>query len=159
MIQKCLQGEPLPVYGDGTNVRDWLYVVDHCEAIDVVVRGAQVGETYLIGGHNEWRNIDIVHLLCDLIDEMRPREGSRRDLVTFVKDRPGHDHRYAIDAGRIASNLGWKPHETFETGIRKTIAWYLEHQEWVDRILTGKYRLERLGLNTERQCRSSVIPS
>jgi dTDP-glucose 4,6-dehydratase len=150
IIRNALAGKSLPVYGDGKNVRDWLYVADHCRAIDTVVRKAAVGQTYNIGGHNEWANIDIVHLICDLLDELRPRAGQpkRRTLVTFVKDRPGHDRRYAIDAGRIQRDLGWVPAETFATGLRKTVQWYLDHQEWVERVTSGKYRGERLGAAT-----------
>jgi dTDP-glucose 4,6-dehydratase len=127
MIAHALSGEPLPVYGDGRNIRDWLYVEDHCRAIDLIVRCGATGSTYNIGGGNEWANIDIVHLICDLIDEAAPRPGlpSRRSLITFVTDRPGHDRRYAIDSSRIERELGWRPAESFETGIRKTIAWYL----------------------------------
>lgn len=145
MISKALRQEALPVYGDGQNIRDWLYVTDHCVAIDRVVRAAKTGSTYLIGGHNEWKNLDIVHTLCDLVDELRPAAASRRELVTFVKDRPGHDDRYAIDASRIQKDLGWTPAETFETGIRKTVQWYLDNQAWTGAILDGTYKLERLG--------------
>jgi dTDP-glucose 4,6-dehydratase len=147
IIANALAGKPLPVYGDGKNIRDWLYVDDHCRAIDLIIRRGANGRTYNVGGHNEWTNIDIVHLICDLLDEQRPRPTltSRRELVTFVKDRPGHDHRYAIDASRIERDLGWRPHETFITGLRKTIDWYLSHQEWVTDIVSGRYRMERLG--------------
>jgi len=148
IIRNALAGKALPVYGDGKNVRDWLYVMDHCRAIDVVVRKAAVGSTYNIGGHNEWANIDIVHLICDTLDEMRPRPGQpgRRSLITFVKDRPGHDRRYAIDAGKIQRDLGWVPAETFATGLRKTVQWYLDNQTWVERVTSGSYRGERLGV-------------
>lgn len=147
MIASALQSKPLPVYGDGKNIRDWLYVEDHCRAVDHVIRLGEVGSTYNIGGHNEWTNISIVHLLCDLLDEMKPRgaSGSYRNLITFVKDRPGHDRRYAIDAGKIQRELGWVPQETFNTGLRKTISWYLENQNWVESIMSGKYKGERLG--------------
>jgi dTDP-glucose 4,6-dehydratase len=141
MILNALNGKPLPVYGDGLNVRDWLYVEDHCEAIATVLQRGKTGETYNIGGWNEKRNIDIVHLICDILDELAgPRESSRRSLVTFVKDRPGHDRRYAMDARKIERELGWRPKETFETGIRKTVRWYLENQEWVRNVTTGDYR-------------------
>ncbi|HEY3322930.1 MAG TPA: dTDP-glucose 4,6-dehydratase [Planctomycetota bacterium] len=146
MIMNCLSGKPLPVYGDGKNVRDWLYVEDHCRAIDLVIRRAEVGTTYNIGGHNECANIDIVQRLCDLVDELRPQAESRRKLITFVKDRPGHDRRYAIDAGLIERELGWTPKETFATGLRKTVQWYLDRQDWVSEITSGRYRGERLGL-------------
>lgn len=147
MIANALSEKPLPVYGDGRNVRDWLYVDDHCRAIDVVIRRGAPGCTYNVGGHNEWANIDIVHLICDLLDELRPRpgKGSRRELVTFVKDRPGHDRRYAIDASLIDRELGWRPCETFATGLRKTVEWYLDNQRWVADVTSGRYRMERLG--------------
>ncbi|MFQ5329114.1 MAG: dTDP-glucose 4,6-dehydratase [Thermodesulfobacteriota bacterium] len=150
MIINCLQGKPLPVYGDGLNIRDWLYVADHCRAIDAVIQGGRMGETYNIGGCNEWKNINIVHLLCDLVDEMVakdnklksafPLKGSRRELITFVKDRPGHDQRYAIDCTKLEKELGWQPVETFETGIGKTIKWYIENMPWWERITSGAYR-------------------
>lgn len=148
MIAKALAHEPLPVYGDGSNVRDWLYVEDHCRAIDAILRLAEPGTTYNVGGHNEWRNLDIVHLLCDTLEEIRPSglDGGYRSLITFVSDRPGHDQRYAIDASRIGCELGWTPQETFQTGLRKTIQWYLDHQDWVQNIVSGGYRVERLGL-------------
>ena len=148
MIANALAARPLPVYGDGRNVRDWLYVDDHCRAIDLVIRRGAPGCTYNIGGHNEWANIDIVHLVCDLLDELRPVSGSRRRLITFVKDRPGHDRRYAIDASRIDRDLGWRPRETFATGLRATVDWYLANQAWVADITSGRYRLERLGTAT-----------
>lgn len=125
VICSCLQGQPVPLYGDGGNIRDWLYVEDHCRGIDVVLRHAPTGETYNIGGRNEWRNIDICKLICKLMDEFRPEGRPHAKLITFVKDRPGHDWRYAIDLRKIASDFGWSPQETFETGIRKTILWYL----------------------------------
>ncbi len=141
MIFNALNGKPLPVYGDGLNVRDWLYVEDHCEAIATVLKHGKPGETYNIGGWNEKKNIDIVHLICDLVDELAgPRGAPRRNLVTFVKDRPGHDRRYAMDARKIERELGWRPKETFETGIRKTVRWYLDNQEWVQGVNTGNYR-------------------
>lgn len=141
MILNARDGKALPVYGDGRNVRDWLYVEDHCEAIGTVLRRGAPGETYNIGGWNEKPNIEIVHMICDLVDEMTPRaSGSRRDLITYVKDRPGHDRRYAMDARKIERELGWKPKATFETGIRKTVRWYLENEGWVRDVTSGSYR-------------------
>jgi dTDP-glucose 4,6-dehydratase len=141
MILNALEGKPLPVYGDGQNVRDWLYVDDHCEAIATVLDRGRPGETYNIGGSNEQRNLEIVETICDVVDEMAPRlDASRRGLVTFVKDRPGHDRRYAMDARKIERELGWRPKETFETGIRKTIRWYLENEGWVRDVTSGSYR-------------------
>jgi dTDP-glucose 4,6-dehydratase len=141
IILNARDGKPLPVYGDGQNVRDWLYVDDHCEAISTVLTRGRVGQTYNIGGWNEKRNIDIVETICDIVDEMAGTRGSpRRSLVTFVKDRPGHDRRYAMDATKIERELGWRPKETFETGIRKTVRWYLEHEEWVHDVTSGSYR-------------------
>ena len=148
MIINCLHGKPLPVYGQGENVRDWLYVRDHCEAIHTVLTSGTVGETYNIGGNNEIRNIDVVTTICDLLNEITPSENgsSYADLITYVKDRPGHDFRYAIDAGKIQNNLGWSPKESFETGIRKTIHWYLDNQDWWRAIQDNTYRQERLGV-------------
>jgi dTDP-glucose 4,6-dehydratase len=141
VILNARDGKPLPVYGDGQNVRDWLYVVDHCEAIATVLARGRVGQTYNIGGWNEKRNIHIVETICDIVDEMAGSRGSpRRNLITFVKDRPGHDRRYAMDATKIERELGWRPAETFESGIRKTIQWYLEHEEWVRNVTSGGYR-------------------
>lgn len=141
MILNARDGKPLPVYGDGKNVRDWLYVEDHCEAIATVLQRGQPGATYNIGGWNEKPNIEIVQTICDLVDEIAPREaGSRRDLITFVKDRPGHDRRYAIDARKIDRDLGWKPKATFESGISKTVRWYLENEDWVRNVTSGSYR-------------------
>jgi len=140
MILNARDGKPLPVYGDGKNVRDWLYVEDHCEAIATVLRLGKPAETYNIGGWNEKPNIEIVQSICDLVDEMSPRPGSRRELITYVKDRPGHDRRYAMDAGKIERELGWKPKETFETGLRKTVRWYLENEAWVRDVTSGAYR-------------------
>ena len=141
MILNARDGKPLPVYGDGKNVRDWLYVADHCEAIARVLRQGSIGQTYNIGGGNEKPNIEIVHTICDLVDEMAPRlKSPRRDLIHFVKDRPGHDRRYAMNASKIERELGWKPKETFESGIRKTVHWYLEHDEWVRDVTSGGYR-------------------
>jgi dTDP-glucose 4,6-dehydratase len=141
MILNARDRKPLPVYGDGQNVRDWLYVEDHCAAIATVLAQGRVGETYNIGGWNEKPNLDIVHLICDLVDEVEgSRRSSRRELVTFVKDRPGHDRRYAMNAGKIERELGWRPLETFETGIRKTVLWYLENTAWVKDVTSGSYR-------------------
>ncbi len=141
MILNARDGKPLPVYGDGKNVRDWLYVEDHCDAISNVLRDGLPGETYNVGGWNEKPNIEIVETICDLLDEMAPRTGgSRRALVTFVKDRPGHDRRYAMDARKIERELGWKPKATFESGIRKTVRWYLENGDWVRNVTSGSYR-------------------
>jgi dTDP-glucose 4,6-dehydratase len=141
MILNARDGKPLPVYGDGQNVRDWLYVEDHCEAIAAVFARGRVGETYNIGGWNEKPNIDIVETICDIVDEMAGRRGApRRGLITYVKDRPGHDRRYAMDARKIERELGWRPLETFESGIRKTIRWYLENEEWVRDVTSGSYR-------------------
>lgn len=147
IIHKALRGEALPVYGDGKNVRDWLYVGDHCAAISRVLDAGRVGETYNVGGNAEKRNIDVVEAVCDLLDERQPlRDGRpRRSLITFVKDRPGHDRRYAIDASKLKSELGWSPSKTFETGIQATVDWYIENAAWVERVLDGSYRLERLG--------------
>jgi dTDP-glucose 4,6-dehydratase len=141
MILNARDGKPLPVYGDGKNVRDWLYVEDHCTAIATVLRGGKPGETYNIGGWNEKPNMEIVETICDLVDEIAPRaKGSRRELITFVKDRPGHDRRYAMDARKIERELGWKPKETFDTGIRQTVRWYLENEPWVRDVTSGSYR-------------------
>ena len=148
MIINCIQGNPLPVYGKGENVRDWLFVGDHCDAINTVLAKGEMGETYNIGGNNEIKNIDVVTIICSLLDEISPREdgSSYSDLITFVKDRPGHDFRYAIDAGKIQNDLGWSPNESFETGIRKTIHWYLDNQNWWKAIQDNNYRQERLGV-------------
>ena len=141
MILNARDRKPLPVYGDGLNVRDWIYVADHCEAIALVLARGTPGETYNVGGWNEKPNLEIVHAVCDIVDEMAPRAGgSRRELITFVKDRPGHDRRYAMDAQKIERELGWRPKETFETGIRKTVRWYLENEVWVRDVTSGSYR-------------------
>jgi dTDP-glucose 4,6-dehydratase len=142
VIVNALAGKPLPVYGDGQQIRDWLYVRDHCSAIRRVLEAGRLGETYNIGGWNEKPNLDIVRTICGLLDELRPRTGggSYQEQIAFVKDRPGHDRRYAIDARKIERELGWRPVETFETGIRKTVQWYLEHPEWVARVQSGAYR-------------------
>jgi dTDP-glucose 4,6-dehydratase len=141
MILNARDGKPLPVYGDGKNVRDWLYVEDHCQAIATVLHRGGPGETYNIGGWNEKPNIEIVQTICDLVDEMAPRKGpSRRELIAYVKDRPGHDRRYAMDASKIERELGWRPKETLESGLRKTVGWYLENQDWVADVTSGSYR-------------------
>ncbi len=141
VILNARDGKALPVYGDGQNVRDWLYVEDHCEAIAQVLARGRVGQTYNVGGWNEKRNIEIVETICDLVDEMAGSRGvPRRELITFVKDRPGHDRRYAMDATKIERELGWRPLETFESGIRKTVRWYLENEEWVRDVTSGGYR-------------------
>lgn len=146
IIHNALAGKPLPIYGDGLQIRDWLYVSDHCSAICRVLEDGKAGEVYNIGGLNEKTNIEIVHTLCDILDELRPLESvdgkasSYRDLISYVKDRPGHDRRYAIDAKKIEQELGWLPSETFETGIRKTVGWYLDNQDWVEQIISGEYR-------------------
>ena len=142
MILNALEGKPLPVYGDGKNVRDWLFVEDHCAAIRTVLERGRIGETYNIGGNSERANIDVVGTICDLVDEMRPEpdRAPRRNLITYVTDRPGHDRRYAIDATKITRELGWQPAEQFESGLRKTVRWYLENTAWVDSVRTGAYR-------------------
>lgn len=147
VILKCLRGESIPVYGKGENVRDWLYVADHCEALTTVLENGQPGETYNIGGNNERSNLDLVKMLCRLLDDLHPSKtlGSYAELITFVSDRPGHDLRYAINASKIKNELGWEPKEDFESGFLKTVKWYLENQSWWERILSGDYQLERLG--------------
>ena len=141
MIANALAGKPLPVYGDGQNVRDWLYVGDHCSAIRRVLEAGRVGEVYNVGGNAEKKNLDVVKVLCATLDAARPRaSGSYADLVTFVKDRPGHDRRYAIDARKIRGELGWSPAETFDTGLARTVRWYLDNAEWVARVQSGAYR-------------------
>ena len=141
-ILKALQGKDLTIYGDGQQVRDWLYVIDHCKGIAQVLDKGTVGETYNIGGWNEKTNLEVVYTICDLLDELKPREDNKpyREQITFVKDRPGHDRRYAIDAIKISNELGWKPEETFESGIRKTVKWYLDNQEWLDNVQSGEYQ-------------------
>jgi dTDP-glucose 4,6-dehydratase len=142
MIVNALAGKPLPVYGDGQQIRDWLYVKDHCAAIRVVLDRGRVGETYNVGGWNEKANLDIVHAVCALLDEMQPRSDAKpyAEQISFVTDRPGHDRRYAIDARKISEELGWKPAETFETGLRKTVRWYLDNPQWVQEVQSGAYR-------------------
>jgi dTDP-glucose 4,6-dehydratase len=147
VIARALRGEPLPVYGDGRNVRDWLFVGDHCTAIRRVLESGRAGETYNVGGNAERENIEVVRTICRLLDAKRPLHDGRprESLITYVTDRPGHDRRYAIDASKIERELGWTPTVTFEQGIEQTVDWYLEHQPWVDRVLDGSYRLERIG--------------
>ena len=142
MILNALNGKPLPIYGDGQNVRDWLYVTDHCSAIRRVLEAGQLGETYNVGGWNEKANIDVVNTILGILDELQPRADGKsyREQITYVKDRPGHDRRYAIDARKLERELGWKPAETFETGIRKTVQWYLDHPQWIDNVTSGAYR-------------------
>jgi len=141
MILNALEEKPLPVYGQGLNVRDWLYVEDHCRAILTIMQKGKRGETYNVGGRCEKQNIEVVETICDILDDIRTlgRRRTRRDLITFVKDRPGHDLRYAIDCSKLEQDLGWKPQESFETGIRRTIRWFLENQEWVNRVRSGEY--------------------
>lgn len=149
MIRNASAGRPLPVYGEGANVRDWLHVEDHCRALDLVVRRGKPGRTYNVGGHGERTNLEVVHAICDLVDELQPRaDGSRRDLVEFVTDRPGHDLRYAIDPARITDELGWVPTHDFESGLRATVQWYLEHEAWCDEVTRDRYDGQRLGLET-----------
>ncbi|HZK56310.1 MAG TPA: dTDP-glucose 4,6-dehydratase [Desulfosporosinus sp.] len=151
MILNALEGKSLPVYGDGQNIRDWLYVLDHCSALKTVIERGNIGETYNIGGNTEKSNLDVVHTLCDLLDEFSPRSDgvSYRQQIAFVKDRPGHDQRYAIDSTKLQTTLHWQPEETFATGLRKTVQWYLENGVWCQRVCDGSYRRERLGLESE----------
>jgi dTDP-glucose 4,6-dehydratase len=142
----ALEGKPVPVYGDGSNVRDWLYVDDHARALQLIAEQGRVGESYNVGGHNERTNLDVARKICALVDEFAPDAQGRERLITFVGDRPGHDLRYAIDASKIERELGWTPRETFETGLRKTVIWYLENRGWWQRIRSGVYRGERLGV-------------
>ena len=139
IIANALAGKPLPIYGDGMQVRDWLYVSDHCSASRTVLAEGRPGEVYNVGGWNEMANLDVVHTLCDMLDRMAPKEGSYRQQITYVTDRPGHDRRYAIDAGKLERELGWRPAETFETGIMKTVQWYLANQQWVADVQSGAY--------------------
>ncbi|WP_447045829.1 dTDP-glucose 4,6-dehydratase [Vreelandella sp. H-I2] len=154
VILNALEGKALPVYGKGEQIRDWLFVEDHARALYTVVSEGEIGETYNIGGHNEKQNIDVVHTICDLLQELvPPTEGvgitHYRELITFVTDRPGHDLRYAIDASKIEKTLGWRPQETFESGIRKTVKWYLDNREWCQRVQDGSYQRQRLGMASE----------
>lgn len=152
VILSAIQGQPLPIYGNGQQIRDWLYVDDHARALYTVVTQGQAGETYTIGGNNEQKNIDVVTLICDMLEEFRfliPNLSHKhrfRDLITYVKDRPGHDQRYAIDASKISRKLGWQPQETFETGLRKTVLWYLNNEAWWNAVLNGNYQLNRIGV-------------
>jgi dTDP-glucose 4,6-dehydratase len=151
VILKAISGQPLPVYGDGSNIRDWLHVEDHARALRLVVSEGVAGETYCVGGNSERTNLEVVHAICDELDSLRPREDgqSYRTQITFVSDRPGHDFRYAIDTAKIARELGWQPRESFESGIAKTVRWYLENEDWWRAIQDGSYRGERLGLSPE----------
>ena len=149
VILNALAGKPLPIYGDGLQIRDWLYVDDHARALLRVISEGEIGETYNIGGYNEKKNLDVVKTICNLLEELAPNKpggvNNYKDLITFVRDRPGHDLRYAVDARKISQDLDWQPRETFESGMKKTVGWYLANQEWCQRVLSGKYRLERLG--------------
>jgi dTDP-glucose 4,6-dehydratase len=151
MIYNALRGEPLPVYGDGRQIRDWLYVKDHCRAVLRVLEEGRPGEVYNVGGHNERTNLEVVRKVCSLLDVMAPGDTPRESLITFVEDRPGHDRRYAMDAGKIERELGWTPDETFESGMEKTVRWYLKNRAWCEGVLTGSYRGERLGLGGRGQ--------
>lgn len=152
IILNALEGKPLPVYGRGEQIRDWLYVEDHAKALTCVLENGAIGETYNIGGHNEQRNIDVVRKICALLDELAPAKSSNissyAELISFVSDRPGHDIRYAIDAGKIKNELGWVPQETFDSGLRKTVIWYLENQAWCKNVQDGSYQRQRLGTNS-----------
>jgi dTDP-glucose 4,6-dehydratase len=141
-ILNALNSKPLPIYGDGKQIRDWLYVKDHCSAIREVLKKGQIGETYNVGGWNEKTNLEVVETLCAILDELKPKVDGKSyaDQITFVKDRPGHDRRYAIDASKLKRDLGWRPQETFESGLRKTVLWYLEHETWVDHVVSGEYQ-------------------
>lgn len=151
MILNCLQGKPLPVYGDGQQVRDWLYVRDHCRAIRTVLHRGVCGQVYNIGGGCEMANIDVVRMIAAIVDRVRPNASGRpcSSLITFVEDRPGHDRRYAVDAGKIRRELGWEPEETFQSGMERTVQWYLDNLTWIERITSGKYQCERLGLGAD----------
>ena len=146
VVLNALDGKDLPIYGKGDQIRDWLYVEDHARALYKVVTEGKIGETYNIGGHNEKQNVEVVKTICDLLDELVPKECSYKDQITFVTDRPGHDRRYAIDATKMSSELNWKPQETFASGIKKTIKWYLDNQQWCQNVQDGSYKRERLGL-------------
>ena len=146
VILNALEGKPLPVYGRGEQIRDWLYVDDHARALHAVITRGRIGETYNIGGHNEKRNLDVVRAICDQLQELAPGDNSYRDYITFVEDRPGHDLRYAIDAGKIDRELGWRPRESFESGLRKTVQWYLANRNWCARVQDGSYQRQRLGI-------------
>lgn len=146
VILNALEGKPLPIYGKGDQIRDWLYVDDHAQALYEVVTKGKIGETYNIGGHNEKKNLEVVQIICKILDEMVPSSSSYESLITYVTDRPGHDRRYAIDASKIEKELGWSPQETFESGIRKTVEWYLNNQKWCQNVQDGSYQRERLGV-------------
>ena len=150
VILNALDNKPLPIYGNGQQIRDWLYVEDHARALYTVLTKGKIGETYNIGGHNEKKNIEVVNAICELLDEIQPRadQNSYKEQIIFVKDRPGHDLRYAIDASKIRDELGWVPQESFETGLRKTVTWYLTHRDWCERVQNGNYQRERLGIST-----------
>ena len=145
IILNALKGKPLPIYGRGDQIRDWLFVEDHARALCKVITEGNVGETYNIGGHNEKKNIEVVHTICDILQELVPQQNDYKDLIRYVDDRPGHDRRYAIDARKIADDLGWAPIETFESGMKKTVQWYLENKDWWEKVLSGKYQLNRIG--------------
>jgi dTDP-glucose 4,6-dehydratase len=140
VMLNALNGKPLPVYGDGLNIRDWLYVGDHCSALRAVLARGRIGETYNVGGNSEKTNLDVVKTICTILDELRPAANPRISLLSFVKDRPGHDRRYALDAGKLARELGWRPQERFDSGMRKTIAWYLDNPQWIENVVSGSYR-------------------
>jgi dTDP-glucose 4,6-dehydratase len=140
MVQRALQGISLPVYGDGLNIRDWLYVDDHCEGLRTVLAAGKPGETYNIGGRQEMSNLELVRQLCAILDELRPAQTPYADLIAFIKDRPGHDRRYAIDCSKIERELGWRPQQTFTSGLRKTVQWYLDNAEWVEHATSGSHR-------------------
>lgn len=148
VILNALEGKPLPIYGKGNQIRDWLYVEDHARALVLCATKGEIGETYNIGGHNEKQNLDVVYTLCDALDLLVPKEKSYRNQITYVADRPGHDMRYAIDAGKIERELGWRPKETFESGMKKTVQWYLENQQWCSHVQDGSYQRGRLGVNS-----------
>jgi dTDP-glucose 4,6-dehydratase len=156
IILNALEGQPLPVYGDGSNIRDWLFVEDHARALWLIMTTGQLGETYNVGGRNERTNLQVVHAICDTLDEFVPGAAPRRDLIRFVTDRPGHDQRYAIDASRLETELGWKAEESFETGLRKTVQWYLENEDWWRPLRKSVYSGQRLGLLTETKAATSA---
>ena len=158
MIIKGLAGEPLPVYGDGKNIRDWLYVEDHAKALTMVLERGTIGETYNVGGRNERTNLHVVETICDLLDELAPKAGGQhRRLISFVADRPGHDRRYAIDASKLERELGWRADETFESGIGKTVRWYIEQKPWWQAILARGYTAKRVGLEDSRAQRADEL--
>ena len=146
MFLNTLEGKPLPIYGRGNQIRDWLYVEDHAKALVLCATQGKIGETYNIGGHNEKRNIEVVYALCDILDQIKPTDKSYREQIIYVNDRPGHDMRYAIDASKIEQELGWRPEETFESGLMKTVEWYLNNEKWCRHVMDGSYQRERLGV-------------